>query len=373
MAARFVRDFRVRLNVVDGKGKAPGPLTAAPGRGAGPLSAAPSRDPGPLSAAPGRDPASLAAAPGRDAGAARVLRDPPTRPAAQAGAPIPLSTDNLHDDSLVVRGDDRITINESRREPLIDGNRREPLVEGNRREPLVEGNRRGPLVEEDRREPLLESDIVKAPLARPRRRRQSDQLSNKAIIAITAAVIAIGFGATALLPYILTRPAVDPAQTGTLPAFIPPPEIEQFAPIEPAPVPAPVQPPAVAPSAPALRDTMPVEKSAPALDRTGSVPPAQQATGRAGRSEVPASGAGKGTAPSSHHSDARGAGSHRPRAQSTGNQRAASPRWKRSCADRSGESCGGTWASRAGKASLALRNATASQPLCLYAGAELLP
>jgi hypothetical protein len=123
-------------------------------------------------------------------------------------------------------------------------------------------------------------------------------LSNKAIIAIAAAVIAIGFGATALLPYILTRPAVDPAQTGTLPAFIPPLEIEQFAPIEPAAVPAPAQPPAVAPSAPALRDTLPVEKSAPAVDRTGSVPPAQQAVGRALEAEARASGAEKATAPS---------------------------------------------------------------------------
>jgi hypothetical protein len=119
-------------------------------------------------------------------------------------------------------------------------------------------------------------------------------VSNKAIIAIAAVVIGIGFGVTALLPYVLTRPVVDPALTGSSPAPI---QIEPFADMEPVSAPGLARLPAPVPPAPVPNDSTSLTKAAPALGTTGGVPTAQQAGGRAKEAEalVPAA---KGTAAS---------------------------------------------------------------------------
>jgi hypothetical protein len=116
----------------------------------------------------------------------------------------------------------------------------------------------------------------------------------KAIIAITAAVIVIAFGYTALLPSMFTRSGVDPTLTGTLPAPIHPTQIEPFADLEPVPVPEQLTAPA--PPAPVSNDSTSVAKTAPVLDQPGNVPSAQQAGGRVRGAEVIVSGAAKGAA-----------------------------------------------------------------------------
>jgi hypothetical protein len=149
-------------------------------------------------------------------------------------------------------------------------------------------------VEEKIREQLIQTDVgLKASPAKPHRLKDPDQsVSYKAIIAITAAVIVIAFGFTALLPSMFTRSGVDPTLTGTLPAPIHPTQIEPFADLEPVPVPE--QLPAPAPPAPVSNDSTSVAKTAPALDKPGNVPSAQQAGGRVRGAEGIVSGAAKG-------------------------------------------------------------------------------
>jgi hypothetical protein len=146
-------------------------------------------------------------------------------------------------------------------------------------------------VEEKIREQLIQTDVgLKASPAKPHRLKDPDQsVSYKAIIAITAAVIVIAFGFTALLPSMFTRSGVDPTLTGTLPTPIHPTQIEPLADLEPVPVPE--QLPAPAPPAPVSNDSTSVAKTEPVL---GHVPSAQQAGGRVRGAEGIVSGAAKG-------------------------------------------------------------------------------
>ena len=207
----------------------------------------------------GHAPGSLAA-PDGDAGTARVLRDPKAGAEARPRTRLPPYTENLDDSSIVVRRDDRMA------------------------------------VEEKIREQLIQTDVgLKASPAKPHRLKGPDQsVSYKAIIAITAAVIVIAFGFTALLPSMFTRSGVDPTLTGTLPTPIHPTPIEPFADREPVPVPE--QLPASAPPAPVSNDSTSVAKTAPVLDKLGNVPSAQQAGGPVRGAEVIVSGAARAAA-----------------------------------------------------------------------------
>src|SRR5262245_29770664 len=101
MAARFERDFLLRLDVPDGKGHAPGPR----------------------------------AAPARDAGTARVPRDTEPGAEAYASARFPLYTENK-DDSFIFRRDDRMAFEERIREPLAQaGLNASPVLRRRLRDP----------------------------------------------------------------------------------------------------------------------------------------------------------------------------------------------------------------------------------------------
>jgi hypothetical protein len=101
----------------------------------------------------------------------------------------------------------------------------------------------------------------------------------------------------ALFSFIVTRPSIDRTQTpiGSAAPFGQP-EVAQSGAIETVPAPRPAQLPAPIPSAPVSNDSSSGAKTAPVLDKTGSVPPAQ-AGGRVTAAEVFVPAAEKGLMP----------------------------------------------------------------------------
>lgn len=102
--------------------------------------------------------------------------------------------------------------------------------------------------------------------------------SSLAIVALVGVVaVAVENGSfTTLLSSIDTRPSVDRSQTRTSSAApLEQPEVKQPGAIEPVPAPPTAQLPAPTPPAPVSNDSRSGAKTAPVLDKTGSVPSAQ--------------------------------------------------------------------------------------------------
>jgi hypothetical protein len=297
MAARLVKVFHVRLNLGDAPVKEPHPL-AALNRDAGASRVSPDRKTGAdvrghllfppqteelLASRPQAAPesgagasrvsshrktgadvrghvlfppqteellASRPQAPESDAGTTRVPRDHDAHADAHEYAPPPPQAEDSDDGSIRVHRDDRMAV-------------------------------------EDELAPLFQTDIGQAdsapdePSAKPRRRRrESDESLSIRTIALTmAAVIAVGFGFTALLPSMFTRPAVDSTTVITTSPPLPRPapvQPEQVVTVPPAPAPSPVQPQA-APPAPSPVQPQAAAPPAPALNpvrEQAAAPPA---------------------------------------------------------------------------------------------------
>jgi hypothetical protein len=129
-----------------------------------------------------------------------------------------------------------------------------------------------------------------------RSRNRDDSISDKTIVAITAAWVVASFAFTALLPSILTRPNVDFTALPISPAPVQPAQIEPFGVIKPVPDPGPAQLPAPVLPAPAASDSTSAAKTAPAFNSTGSVTSEKQADGPVTGAEVLVRSAGKAAA-----------------------------------------------------------------------------
>ncbi len=188
----------------------------------------------------------LLAALDRDAGAPRVVRDHKAGAGEPRREPHPQRAEKADDSSVVVVRDDRRTDKERRRE-----------------------------------QPVQADAGLKAPPAKPRKRRsKSDEFLSVGTIAATmAGVIVVSFAGTALLPSILTRDPIEATTIAIAPPAVQPRPPEQVGAIQPVPDARPVQQPAPELPAPASNDAKSLATTAPAL-RTTSVPAAKQAGGR---------------------------------------------------------------------------------------------
>ena len=211
-------------------------------------------------------------APNRDAPTPSILRDPHMGAGRQAPAPLPRAEDS-DDRSIKVLRDDRM------------------------------------VVEEREREPLVQADTgTKASPAKPRKRRRDpdESLSDRTIVAIATAVVAMGFMFAVFLPSILTRPSADFTRTRSGAPAVRQLKIEPLsttqraqvaapppAPTVAAPPPAPAAPaPAVPAPAASVSNSASVAKSAPVASKEASAPTAKQAGNRARGAQalVPADG-----------------------------------------------------------------------------------